>query len=235
MGEHGDFGREFILDPALRDRLARRSFARALDVGCGEGRLCRMLREFGVEAVGIDPTEPLLDEARRRDPTGDYRHGRAEELAFDDESFDLVISCLTLIDIDDASRAIAEMARVLRPGGILLIANLTSFGTAGIGEGLGWAENAEGEKAHFRIDNYLQEKPLRVSWRGISVTNWHRPLGSYFSALLGAGLRLEHFSEPTPRGCAPDLIASYERMPYFLLMEWSKDRAPPRVEAGRSF
>jgi SAM-dependent methyltransferase len=232
QGERGDFAREFVLDPALRDRLAGRRFMRALDVGCGEGRLCRMLkRDTVAEAIGVDPTDALVAEARRRDPGGDYRLGRAEALAFDDASFDLVVSCLTLVDIDDAARAISEMARVMRPGATLLIANLANFQTAGLEEGLGWAKSESGEKLHFRIDNYLEEKPVWLDWSGIRVQNWHRPLGAYFSWLLGAGLRLEHFSEPVPQGGDPDRVAYYLRAPWFVLMEWSKDEraaAPPR-------
>jgi SAM-dependent methyltransferase len=222
MGERGDFSREFVLDPAIRERLCGRRFGRALDVGCGEGRLCRLLAGEGIEAVGVDPTEALLAEARRRDPTGDYRLGRAEELAFEDESFDLVVSCLTLIGIDDISRAIPEMARVLRPGGSLLIANLANFFSAGLDTDLGWTIDEKGEKLAYRIDDYFRERPIWAEWNGIRVRNWHRPLGAYFSLLLGAGLRLTHFSEPEPRGGGGDRMANYMRMPYLVLMEWSK-------------
>jgi ubiquinone/menaquinone biosynthesis C-methylase UbiE len=86
-------------------------FWTALDVGCGEGRFCRMLQVAGISTVGIDPTEELLRQARRRDPKGDYRIGRAEALEFPDRSFDLVVSYLTFIDIGDIERAVAEMAR----------------------------------------------------------------------------------------------------------------------------
>src|SRR5690348_393166 len=70
MGEGGDYGRACVLDRPMLQRIQGRRFATALDVGCGEGRFCRMLRAAGITAVGIDPTEELLEEARRRDPTG---------------------------------------------------------------------------------------------------------------------------------------------------------------------
>jgi SAM-dependent methyltransferase len=127
MGSDGDFGRRFVLDPPMIDRVKSRGFRRALDVGCGEGRFCRMLATLGIRAAGIDPTEALIRHARELDPAGDYRIGRAEALDCPDRSFDLVISYLTLIDIPDIRIAIAEMVRVLEPEGTLLIANLTSF------------------------------------------------------------------------------------------------------------
>src|SRR5262245_2652852 len=99
--ENGDVAREFVLDAPMLERVAQCNPGSALDVGCGEGRFCRMLRARGIRVVGIDPTEALLARARMLDPDGDYRNGRAEALDFPDSSFDLVVSYLTLIDIPD--------------------------------------------------------------------------------------------------------------------------------------
>jgi len=217
MGERGDYGRAFVLDAPMLARVRGRGFATALDVGCGEGRFCRMLRSCGLRPIGIDPTEELLREARRRDPDGDYRLGRAEALDFLDESFDLVVSYVTLVDILDVRAATLEMARVLRPGGALLIANLTSFSTAGPS----WKYDAGG-RPYFTIDRYLEERVEWVSWRGIRIHNWHRPLGSYMALLLDAGLELRHFAEPAPQGGDPAKADRYRRVPYFLIMEWQK-------------
>src|SRR5262245_7110845 len=85
QGEAGDYGRRYVLDKPMLDRIPGRGFRTALDVGCGEGRFCRMLADVGVQAVGVDPTENLLLQARRLHPDGDYRNERAEELHFDDE------------------------------------------------------------------------------------------------------------------------------------------------------
>lgn len=207
IGEQGDYGRACVLDRPMLQRIDGRRFATALDVGCGEGRFCRMLQAAGISTVGIDPTEELLRQARRRDPKGDYRTGRAEALGFPDRSFDLVVSYLTLIDIGDIDRAVAEMARVLRPRGTLLIANLTSFATAGADGG--WQPDAQGS-LQFCIDHYLDERAEWVSWRGIRVKNWHRPLWRYMTLLLSAGLTLTHFDEPAPSSgdpTAPNAIA----------------------------
>ena len=82
MGDRGDFGREHILDPVMMERVTARLYERALDVGCGEGRFCRLLRANHVPVVGIDPTAALLAHARLRDPTGQYQAARAESLPF---------------------------------------------------------------------------------------------------------------------------------------------------------
>ena len=220
MGQAGDYGRAFVLDPAMRERLRRRSWRRALDVGCGEGRLCRMLRSDGVEAVGLDPTAALLAAARERDPTGRYVDGRAEELPFDDGEFDLVVSCCSLIDIPDHVRAIREMARVLAPGGTLLIANLNGFVSAS--NGLGWTTREDGSRRHFAFDHYLDERSEWAEWRQMRIRNWHRPLCAYMRALLEAGLLLRHFDEPPARGGDPVKAEYQRRAPWFVVMEWEK-------------
>lgn len=218
MGERGDWGRECILDPAMLARIDLLHFERALDVGCGEGRFCRMLKARGISAVGIDPTQPLLDVARRRDPSGDYCLARAEQIPFEDDSFDLVVSYLTLIDIPDFRAAVGEMARVLVPGGTLLIANLTGLNTANSGNG--WMRDEDGQLMYWPVDRYLDEFSMRSEWSGINIVNWHRPLSAYMTALLDAGLRLMFFDEPQALGGEAERQARYRRMPWFLLMEW---------------
>jgi SAM-dependent methyltransferase len=226
MGERGDFGRRYVLDPVMLPRALASSPQKALDVGCGEGRFCRMLKSHGVDVVGIDPTPALLAAARRRDVGGTYLKARAESLPFRREAFDLVVSYLSLIDIPDAEAAVSEMARVLRPGGTLLIANLTSLNTAA--GAVGWIKDSDGRRVHYPVDDYLQERAFWMEYRGIRVLNHHRPLRTYLQALLGAGLVLIHFDEPSP---APDAPASrargYERAPWFLVMEWLKPAVLP--------
>lgn len=220
MGETGDFGRQHVLDAVMVERLRGLPKGTALDVGCGEGRFCRILRREGFEPVGLDPTTELLAAARARDPEGRYVDGRAERLEFPDASFDLVVSCLSLIDIEDVATAIAEMARVLRPGGTLLVANLTSFTSACADQG--WVRDLLGRKKHFPVDDYLETKGHWVSWRGISIRNWHRPLSAYMGWFLGQGLALTHFDEPAPTGGDPAKADGYRRVPFYVVMEWRK-------------
>lgn len=221
MGEAGDLGRRHVLDPAFRRKLDGRRFRRALDVGCGEGRMCRLLRGFGVETVGIDPTPAMIEEARRRDPSGDYRLAGAEQLPFPDAGFDLAISCLSLIDIPDYRAAITEMARVLQPGGVLLVANLTPLQSAGMGRG--WRFDAESRPKEFGINDYLEEWSAWVEWSDIRILNWHRPLSAYVQAYLAAGLSLISYEDLTPEDGYPvEAAARYARVPWFDLMEWRK-------------
>ncbi len=219
MGEGGDFGRRFVLDAPMLARIRDRGFKTALDVGCGEGRFCRMMRDLGIRTLGIDPTRALLDRAKALDPAGEYRLESAENLQVPDSSVDLVVSYLSLIDIPDIDTAIPRMVAALRPGGSLLLANLTSFNTAGLPDG--WVDDGQGGK-HYIIDNYLEERAHWVEWRGIRIRNWHRPLSRYMALFLEQGLILRHFAEPLPTGGKANMQERYRRVPYFHIMEWEK-------------
>lgn len=219
QGEEGDYGRRHVLDAPMLERVRGQRFASALDVGCGEGRFCRMMRAEGIRPVGIDPTEALIRHARQLDPDGDYRLGRAETLDVPAGSFDLVVSYLSLVDIPDLPHALERMAKALRPGGTLLIANLTSFNTAAMPGG--WSQDETG-RLRFSLDHYLEERAVWVGWRGIRIRNWHRPLSTYMTLLLQNGLELRHFAEPAPSGGDPHKGARYRRVPYFHIMEWRK-------------
>lgn len=219
IGERGDWGREFVLDAPMRAGALKAAPKSALDIGCGEGRFCRMLSAEGVRATGVDPTVALIEEARRRDPSGDYRIGRAEALDFEDASFDLAVSYLALIDIAGAEMAIAEMARVLKPGGAAMVAHINGFTTAG--EPDGWRRDLTG-RLYYSFDDYLDTRANEVAWRGIRIVNWHRPLSFYFKAFLAAGFDLRSFDEPEPQGGGAERMARYRRVPHFCVMRWEK-------------
>ena len=216
IGDEGDWTRKTFLDTAMLER-AKAHEGRFLDIGCGEGRFVRKLQALGLNGVGIDPVEKLIEVAKDRDPKGDYRIGAGEKLDFEDASFHLTVSYLSLIDIEDFRAAIKEMTRVTKPGGTILIANLLGHFTAGK-----WERGQQGDGRQFVIDNYHEERANREVWSGIDVINWHRPMGAYLEAFLANGLILRHFSEPTPPDQDDPKSDRYTRVPGFLVMEWGK-------------
>jgi SAM-dependent methyltransferase len=92
---------------------------RALDVGCGPGALAEQLaRVVGAGRVAaVDPSEEYVASCRLRVPGADVRLGTAEELPFQDGSFDVVLAQLVVQVLDDAPRAAREMLRVAARGG----------------------------------------------------------------------------------------------------------------------
>jgi ubiquinone/menaquinone biosynthesis C-methylase UbiE len=91
---------------------------RVLDLGCGTGRNL-VLFASGVRAVGLDPCHASLLKARRRAPGVPLVRARAEALPFRDGVFDTVVSGLVFCSVSDVPRGLAEVRRVLKPGGVL--------------------------------------------------------------------------------------------------------------------
>ena len=104
---------EQILPLAARELAGARQ---VLDVGCGDGQVSRLAASLGAEVVGIDPTWNCVSVAHQRGRASFARAG-AGALPFADGAFDAVVACLVFEHIRDVDQAIAEVARVLQPGG----------------------------------------------------------------------------------------------------------------------
>lgn len=214
-----------MLDPLVLHLCGDVSGRRALDVGSGEGRFSRMLAERGAQSVGIDPTPALVAAARDRGGMSPVR-AIAEAIPLRDAAFDLAVSYITLVDIEGYAEAIAEMTRVLRPGGRVVAVNV-GFVSASVGPGGGWQRDEDGNELFVPIDNYGSEWSTVLEWNGLRIRNWHRPLGAYMSAYLNAGLNLRSFIEPTPPEALrsrPEFARAF-RVPWFTVMVWEKPSA----------
>lgn len=220
IGEQGDWGRRHVLDRPMLARTALHAGKTALDLGCGEGRFCRMMQAQGLATIGIDPAAALIERARALDGSGTYHVAPAEALPLADASADLVVAYLSLIDVPNLPKAVREVRRVLRPGGTFLIANLQAFNTASVHQG--WTRPLIGPR-RFCIDRYLEEHMVEIEWSGIRITNHHRPLSTYMRLLLEAGFALRYFDEPAPYGVDGPKADRYRRVPNFLVMEWGLD------------
>lgn len=92
-----------------------------LDVGCGSGEFCRLAASRGAAVSGIDAAEGMIAIARREVPGGDFRTGGMENLPWEDDRFDVVTAFTALQFAADLAAALAETARVTRPGGQVAI------------------------------------------------------------------------------------------------------------------
>ena len=98
----------------------------AADIGAGTGFITEGLVRRGVKVIAVDESEKMLDElvGKRLPGSVDCRLGRAERIPIDDEAVDYVFANMLLHHVEEPSRAIREMARVLRPGGVVVITDL---------------------------------------------------------------------------------------------------------------
>ena len=187
-----------MLDTWMLDALGDVSGKSVIDIGCGEGRFCRLLSDLGATVTGIDLTEPLIE--RARELGGDketYLQGDAESLeGVSDESFDLAVSYIVLVDLLDYRRSIREAYRVLRPGGRFVVCNVHPMRTASKNIA-GWIRDSSG-KLFYPVDNYAEEGPREFKWWGGLFINMHRTISSCVGAFLDAGFVLEALQEPIP-------------------------------------
>lgn len=135
--------------------------ARVLDVGCGDGVLTCAASSRGARATGVDPDPAMLNAARARAKRigveADFMDGRIERLPFADASFDVVAAITVLCFVSHASAAVREMARVLRPGGRLILGELGRWSLwAAIRRLRGWLGAATWKAARFRSAKELR-------------------------------------------------------------------------------
>jgi len=192
---------------------------RALDLGCGEGRLSRVLRASGYAVTGVDASPTMVTLAASHRDRQPVVLADAAALPFRDGTFDLVVAYMSLHDIDAMPTAIAEAARVLRRAGRLCAAIPHPVNSAG-------DFGSRAADAPFVISgSYLDSVP--VTWTlardDVQVTfhSQHRPLEAYSRALEAAGLLIEAIREVSPAGPATaDAAAAdasrWRRIPLFL-------------------
>ena len=103
--------------PALLAAASVRSGSHILDIGTGTGVVAAAADRAGAEVIGIDFSEAMITEARRTVPGLEFRAAAADQLPFDDETFDAVVANGVLHHLGDPDKALHEARRVLRPGG----------------------------------------------------------------------------------------------------------------------
>jgi SAM-dependent methyltransferase len=188
---------------------------RILDAGCGSGPLFAALRDRGAILTGIDKSAGMLKLARRRLGAGaDLQVAElGRPLPFPRDTFDDVTASLVLHYLQDWGPALAELRRVLLPGGRLIVSVNHPYAET-------LMHRAAGLKAdYFATCNYNSE------WTAGGQTTlfsfWARPLHAMTGAFTAAGFRIQVISEPaaapgTPRELLGDALADNPRFLCFL-------------------
>ena len=195
---------------ALAGDVARR----ILDAGCGSGPLFAALRDRGAMVTGFDKSAGMVELARRR--LGDNADLQVADLGgplpFPDGGFDDVIASLVLHYLEDWGPALAELRRVLKPGGRLLVSVEHPFAITLM------HREAGREADYFATSNRTED--YTFSGQTALLSLWDRPLHAMAGAFTAAGFRITVISEPEPAAAArelfPDQLAATPRFLAFL-------------------
>lgn len=128
--------------------------SRVLDICTGHGVLAAVAAGRGAIVAGLDFAEAVVAVARRNVPAAEFRQGDAQALPYADAAFDAVVNGFGLIHLSDPGRALAEMSRVLEPGGRLAVSVWERLGPD---NGFGLLYGAV--KAHGRLEVDLPHGP----------------------------------------------------------------------------
>lgn len=166
---------------------------RVLDAGCGAGQLMEALRSQGARVSGFDLSGAMVELARTR--LGEDADLRVADLAaplpYSDGEFDLVVVSLALHYVRDWGPTLAEVRRVLRTGGRLVVSIIHPTVYALVYP----------KADYFALTQYSEDYTFegQTAW----MTYWHRPLQDVVNAFIGAGFSILEVTEPPPAAGTP--------------------------------
>lgn len=204
-----------IIASCLGDRL---SGARVCDLCCGEGYAGRYLAAQGArQVVGIDLSSVLIDEAKPRATSPDlsYRVDDAQELrSVPDDDFDVVVSQMALMDVEDHLRLFAAVRRVLVADGAFVFSMLHPCfkgRPCHVRDAPEFVLDDEGQPIAYATSRYASEGFFQTGGDGIRgrIGSYHRRLSTYINDLVAIGFRVERLEEPLDRdrGSKPELFS----------------------------
>ncbi|MGB2799694.1 MAG: class I SAM-dependent methyltransferase [Dehalococcoidia bacterium] len=208
MRKGRDVCRDYYNNPAFLGFLGDMKGKTVLDVGCGEGYNTRLLAKLGARMTGVDISPKLIEFAReeeRKNPLGiRYEVISFSNLSiFEDESLDVVVSFMALMDGPNYEGAVKDILRVLRPGGELIFSvTHPCFMT----RGFGWIEDEQGS-IKLTVSDYFNSEPWVENWgfsdipdpeqaTQFAVPVFPKTISEYLNVLIRTGFILRAIEEP---------------------------------------
>jgi len=228
----------FIEKPAMDSKLGNLAGKKVLCLGCGSGEEVEMIKMHGAtKIVGIDISEELIQHAKGKFPDCEFHIMSADNLNFENSSFDFVFSSLVMHYFKDWTKVLGEVYRVLKKGGTFLFSTLHP---------VKWSAkklNDEDGKAYATLVSFQRDPKtgkqeifgdchnvveLTETWmKSLTVTMYPRSITNMFRPLIAAGFKVIDLYEPKAIGATKKYDIDYyevnQRIPNFIIFECVKD------------
>lgn len=235
--EDGDFHHKNIILPSvlrLIDFGNHKTGTKLLDVGCGVGNLSRKFSRAGYKVIGVDFSEKMLAYALREEENEDlgitYHHRDARELdqIVEEESFDLVLSNMAIMDMDNFKQVFKGIHSALKLGGIFVFSiSHPVFAWPGTQTIKLPRDSQRNEDKIWVVDNYFDTRATTVEFRSFELLFYRRTVSEYINTLISTGFEILEMEEPfaseelierEPRKAFRD----EERVPQFMMFKVKK-------------
>lgn len=216
-----DIYRDHLNTPAFFAMLPDVEGLAGLDIGCGEGYNTRLLAKRGARVSAIDISEVFINYAKQSEkesPLGiDYQLASAVNLPLADGTFDFAAAFMSLMDVPETERVLAESFRVLKPGGFLQFSiahpcfdtphrrNLRDANHRTYAIEVGdYYQGRDGEMTEWLFKAAPAE--VKQGMRKFTIPRFHRILSYWLNLIVATGFQLEHVEEPRP---SDESVAAY--------------------------
>jgi ubiquinone/menaquinone biosynthesis C-methylase UbiE len=237
VGESGsEYHREVVLPGVLR-LLALQPGEKAIDIACGQGVLCRILNERGVEMIGVDAAKELIVAARERGPKEiRYDEADARELGFlPPAHFNAAACILAIQNIQPIQPVFEGVRRLLKDWGRFVIVMMHPCFRGPKETSWGWDEKTKVQ--YRRVDRYLLPRKAPITThpgKSAATYTWtfHKPIEAYVKTMRNAGLLVDAIEEwASHKTSAPGARAAAENtarkeIPMFMAIRGVKVARP---------
>lgn len=218
---------DFVEQPAIKATISSLTGKRVLELGCGTGHFAKYCIEHGASrVVAVDISTKMIERAKEEN-----HHERIyyicmpiEDLEFQEQSFDVVVSSLAIHYIEDYSGLIEKISRFLKKDGEFIFSTEHPIVTAKKVNN-NWVKDSEGNILHWPIDHYHEEGKREIHWYVDGVVVYHRTIATLLNTLIEHGLTFLKLVEPqsTPEGLElmPKLV-NEKRRPSFIIIKARK-------------
>ncbi len=199
-----------IEEPTMHGLLDPLPASVVLDAACGTGRYSAYLAARGHRIIGVDRSPAMLAKAHRKLPQSEFHEGDLEALPLETGSVDVAVCALAMVHLSEVGKAVAELARVVRPGGRVIISDVHPFIVL-----LGWQaqfRTARGGTGFMRLHPHMASDYCQASAAaGLRVRSCHEPQLTAEAAVTVAAERLPEANRAAWVGLPAVLIWDLEK------------------------